>query len=162
MTENTEHLKREIEELERQIASHPFEGLFDRKRLDQLQDRLKKKRKELARLEIPDDDADEEIVPSHTHFDVPGFVADAEDAPDLGHAIPVNLDLDDELVHPAVRVPTPPMRPSPGAKVVAKAKPKAKPAAKPAKKSAPKAKAKPKPVAKKKAPKAKPKKKSKR
>ena len=160
MTENIERLKREIEELERQIASHPFEGLFDRKRLDQLQDRLKKKRKELARLAVVDEDVDEDIIPSHTHFDVPGFVADAEDAPDMGHAIPVSLDIDEEPEHLGAHVKPPTARPSSAVKVVAKAKPKAKPAAKPAKKSAPKVKAKP--AAKKKAPKAKPKKKSKR
>lgn len=47
MTDQSEQLKHEIEELERQIAAHPFEGLFDRKRADQLYHRLKKKRKEL-------------------------------------------------------------------------------------------------------------------
>ena len=162
MTENLERLKREIEELERQIASHPFEGLFDRKRLDQLQDRLKKKRKELARLAVADEDVDEDIIPTHTHFDVPGFAADAEETPDMGHAIPVSLDIDEEPEHPLAHVKPPVTRPSaPTGKVVAKPKPKAKPAAKPAKKSAPKA-TKGKPAAKKKAPKAKPKKKSKR
>ncbi len=160
MTENLERLKREIEELERQIASHPFEGLFDRKRLDQLQDRLKKKRKELARLAVAVDDIDEDIIPSHTHFDVPGFAADVEDTPDMGHAIPVSLDIDEEPEHAVARVTPPSARPSTGAKVAVKAKPKARPAAKPVKKSTPIAKAKP--AAKKKAPKAKPKKKSKR
>lgn len=47
MTDQIEQLKHEIEELERQIAAHPFGGLFDRKRADQLYHRLKKKRKEL-------------------------------------------------------------------------------------------------------------------
>ncbi len=51
MNENIERLKREIEELERQIAAHPFESLFDRKRSDQLYHKLKKKRKELAEAE---------------------------------------------------------------------------------------------------------------
>jgi hypothetical protein len=46
-----EKLRREIEELERQIASHPFEGLFDKKRSDQMYQKLRKKRKELARAE---------------------------------------------------------------------------------------------------------------
>ena len=51
MNEHVEQLKREIEELERQIAAHPFDGLFDRKRSDQLYHKLKKKRKELAEAE---------------------------------------------------------------------------------------------------------------
>lgn len=51
MTDHVEQLKREIAELERQIAAHPFESLFDKKRADQLYHRLKKKRKELERAE---------------------------------------------------------------------------------------------------------------
>jgi hypothetical protein len=51
MNEHVEQLKHEIEELERQIAAHPFDNLFDRKRSDQLYHKLKKKRKELAAAE---------------------------------------------------------------------------------------------------------------
>ena len=51
MNGHVEKLKREVEELERQIASHPFESLFDRKRADQLYHKLKKKRKELTEAE---------------------------------------------------------------------------------------------------------------
>jgi len=51
MDTNVERLRREIEELERQIAAHPFEGLFDKKRADQLYQKLKKKRRELERTE---------------------------------------------------------------------------------------------------------------
>lgn len=46
-----EKLRKEIEELESQIAAHPFEGLFDKKRSDQMYQKLKKKRRELAKLE---------------------------------------------------------------------------------------------------------------
>ena len=45
-----EKLLKEIEELERQIAAHPFGGLFDKKRSDQLYQKLRKKRKELANM----------------------------------------------------------------------------------------------------------------
>lgn len=47
-------LKKEIEELERQISANPFGGLFDRNRIDQLYRKLKKKKKELAALEKPE------------------------------------------------------------------------------------------------------------
>lgn len=46
-----EKLQREIEELERQIAAHPFEGLFNRKHADQLYHKLKKRRKQLAQMQ---------------------------------------------------------------------------------------------------------------
>ncbi len=42
-------LLKEIEELERQIEAHPFGSLFDKKRSDQLYQKLRKKRKELAK-----------------------------------------------------------------------------------------------------------------
>jgi len=51
MAADIEKLKKEIEELERQIKAHPFGGLFDRNRQEQLFRKLKKKRKELASLE---------------------------------------------------------------------------------------------------------------
>lgn len=44
-------LKKEIEELEKQLAASPFGGLFDKGRMDKLHKKLKKKRKELAVLE---------------------------------------------------------------------------------------------------------------
>jgi len=46
-----EKLRKEIEELENQIESHPFGSLFDKKRTDQLYQKLKKRRKELAKIE---------------------------------------------------------------------------------------------------------------
>jgi hypothetical protein len=51
MATDIEKLKKEIEELERQIEAHPFGGLLDRNRQEQLFRKLKKKRKELAGLE---------------------------------------------------------------------------------------------------------------
>jgi hypothetical protein len=53
MATDIEKLKKEIEELERQIEAHPFGGLLDRNRQEQLYRKLKKKRKELAVLEKP-------------------------------------------------------------------------------------------------------------
>lgn len=50
MQETIDKIKAEIEDLERQLA-RPFGGLFDKKQEDHLYHRLKKKRKELARLE---------------------------------------------------------------------------------------------------------------
>jgi len=46
-----EKLEKEIEELERQIGSNPFGGLFDRGRMDILYRKLKKKKKELTSLQ---------------------------------------------------------------------------------------------------------------
>lgn len=46
-----EKLVKEIEELERQISSNPFGGLFDRGRMDKLYRKLTKKKKELASLQ---------------------------------------------------------------------------------------------------------------
>jgi len=51
MNEIIEKLKKEIEDLEKQLEANPFGGLFARNRQDQLYHRLKKKRKELAELE---------------------------------------------------------------------------------------------------------------
>ena len=51
MTADIEKLKREIEDLEKQLEANPFGGLFNKDRLDQIYRKLKKKRKELARLE---------------------------------------------------------------------------------------------------------------
>jgi len=51
MAADIEKLKKEIDELERQIEAHPFGGLLDRSRQEQLLRKLKKKRKELASLE---------------------------------------------------------------------------------------------------------------
>jgi len=51
MTVIIEKLKKEIEDLEKQLEVHPFGGLFDRNRQDQLFRKLKKKRKELADVE---------------------------------------------------------------------------------------------------------------
>lgn len=50
MADQIEKLKHEIVELERQMA-RPFGGLLDRKQVDMTYKRLKKKRKELARLD---------------------------------------------------------------------------------------------------------------
>ncbi len=144
MAHDIEHLKREIDALEKQISSHPFEGLFDRKRLDQLQDKLRKKRKELARLEAGDEH--EETVPGLDHIEVPEFIAGIEETPDLGPDFPIGIEHDEM---PRKTVPTRPssaakpvLKPAakPVAKAVKKATPKSKPAAKP--------KAKPKPTAK--------------
>ena len=72
MDTNVERLRREIEELERQIAAHPFEGLFDKKRADQMYQKLKKKRRELEREEsavgaaVPDSSGELRPVMSET------------------------------------------------------------------------------------------------
>lgn len=79
MAHDIEHLKREIDALEKQISSHPFEGLFDRKRMDQLQDKLKKKRKELALL--VGNDEHEEIEHGVDHIEIPDFVGAIEETP---------------------------------------------------------------------------------
>jgi hypothetical protein len=50
-TNKIEKLKRDIEELERQIDANPFGGLFDKQRMERLRKKLKKRRKELATLE---------------------------------------------------------------------------------------------------------------
>ena len=134
MAHNIEHLRREIEELERQISSHPFEGLFDRKRLDQMHDKLKKKRKELSRLESGDDV--DEMEHSHHQIEIPEFVADVDAHPDLAD----HLDLDEEPVkrvapvRPAASVKSPIKVAAPPKKAVKKvvAKPKPKPKSKPA------------------------------
>ncbi len=44
-------LKKEIEDIEKQLAANPFGGLFDKARMEKLHKKLKKKRKELAVLE---------------------------------------------------------------------------------------------------------------
>lgn len=51
---NIEKLRKEVEDLERQLAGNPFGDLFDRTRVDQVRKKLKKKRKELAALEPAD------------------------------------------------------------------------------------------------------------
>ena len=91
MAHDIEHLKREIEELERQITSHPFEGLFDRKRLDQMQDKLKKKRKELTRLETGDGAESDDVS-------IPDMFAGVEVTSDMGPQMPVDLDIDERPV----------------------------------------------------------------
>ena len=53
MAETIEKLKKQIEELERQLEANPFGGLFNKDRLDQIYRKLKKKRKQLAELEKP-------------------------------------------------------------------------------------------------------------
>ncbi|MEW5702706.1 MAG: hypothetical protein AB1792_10820 [Candidatus Zixiibacteriota bacterium] len=79
MTDQIEQIKREIAELERQIAAHPFESLFDKKRADQLYHRLKKKRKELERAESG---ADADVGASLPLFEAtPAGQADASVAP---------------------------------------------------------------------------------
>lgn len=151
MAHDIERLKREIEELEKQIASHPFEGLFDRKRADQLQDKLKKKRKELARLQSGAEEID---LHEHgeEHADVHELIGSIEETPDLGPDFPLGIDADEP--HPRPRAPKPPAGAVPAAGMVAAkvspaAKPVAKKTAKPVKKAAakakPKAKPKPKP-----------------
>lgn len=140
MAHDIEHLKREIDALEKQISSHPFEGLFDRKRLDQLQDKLKKKRKELARLQAGDEH--EEIEPVTEHIEIPGLVAGIEETPDLGPDFPVALDeeVPRKKSQPAKHAAPIKAVAKTAAKVVKKVPPKPKPAAK----SKPKAKAAPK------------------
>lgn len=142
MAHTIEQLKREIEGLEKQLSTQHFGGLFDRKRIEQLEDKLKKKRKELARLQSGEDN--DELDAGSDHIEIPEFASALESTPDLGPDFPLDIDADE-----------PPMR-----KLPAKppAKPSAKPAATPAKsvaKAVKKTVAKPKPSAKAK-PKAKP------
>lgn len=139
MAHNIEHLKREIEALEKQLAAQHFGGLFDRKRIEQLEDKLKKKRKELARLQAGDEHDDLDVGPDH--IGIPEFAAAIEETPDLGPDFPIDIDADE-----------PPLRKN-AAKTVSK--PVAKPAAKTVTKAAKKVSTKSKPAAKPK-PKAKP------
>lgn len=133
MAHNIEHLKREIEALEKQLSAQHFGGLFDRKRIEQLEDKLKKKRKELARLQAGDEHDDLDV--GSDHIGIPEFAAAIEETPDLGPDFPVDIDADE-----------PPLR-KPVAKTVSKpvAKPAAKTVAKAAKKVATKSKPAPKP-----------------
>lgn len=163
MNENIERLKREIEELERQIAAHPFESLFDRKRSDQLYHKLKKKRKELAEAENlitgappelpfgePTDHEEAALVLTEFHEEdflavpppIPG-VSKTESFP------PPTPKVAATVVKPKVAVAkkvAPADRTKPAAKAKPRAGGKTKPAgkAKPSKSSAAKSKAKPK------------------
>lgn len=146
MAHDIERLKREIEELEKQIASHPFEGLFDRKRADQLQDKLKKKRKELARLQSGESDL-EEHEHGEDHPDVHEFIGSIEETPDLGPDFPMGIDADEPQPRP--KAAKPPVGAVPlAAKTVARVSPAAKPVAKKAAKAVKKTAAKAKPKAK--------------
>jgi hypothetical protein len=131
MAHDIEHLKREIDALEKQISSHPFEGLFDRKRMDQLQDKLKKKRKELARLEHGDEHDDLET--GADHIGIPEFIAPIEETPDLGPDFPLGIDAEDvprkkPIAGKHAAPPKPAVKPvaKVAAKVVKKVAPKAK------------------------------------
>lgn len=126
MVHDMEHLKREIESLEKQLAALRFGGLFDRKRVEQLEDKLRKKRKELTRVVAGDDDdldAD--------HIDIPEI--DASLVPDLEADFGAEIDHDE----PAAKSLAKPSKTAaksvakPAKKVVSKAKPVAKPKPKP-------------------------------
>lgn len=136
MAHNIEHLKREIEALEKQLSAQHFGGLFDRKRIEQLEDKLKKKRKELARLQAGDEHDDLDVGPDH--IGIPEFAAGIEDTPDLGPDFPIDIDADE----PPARKPASKPVSKTAAKVVAK--PVAKVAKKVVTKSKPAAKPKPK------------------
>jgi hypothetical protein len=146
MTHNIEHLKREIESLEKQLSAQHFGGLFDRKRIEQLEDKLKKKRKELARLQAGDEHDDLDVGPDH--IGIPEFVAAIEETPDLGPDFPVDIDADEpplrKQTSKTVTKPTAKPVTRPAAKPVAKAGKKIATKPKPAAKAKPKAKAAPK------------------
>ncbi len=151
MAHNIEDLKREIESLEKQLAGQHFGGLFDPKRIERLEDKLKKRRKELARLEAGDDD---DLDGGAEHIEIPGFHGAIVDAPGLVPDFPGDLDHDEpspkktttkspttlsgKVVGKAVAKPA--KKAAAKSKTAAKLKPKAKPAsnkksaAKPAKK----------------------------
>jgi len=116
MTDYIEKLRHEIEELEKQIAAHPFEGLYDRKRSDQLQHKLKKKRKELAQLEgnyVPP------TAPIVKNEPEPMAVAAPKPTPPVKRAVPK-----------AKPTPKPKAKPKPKPAAKSKAKPASKPKAK--------------------------------
>ena len=92
MAHDMGHLKREIESLEKQLAALRFGSLFDRKRVEQLEDKLKKKRKELARILAGDDD---DLDAGVDHIDIPEIAAVLVDAPDLDADFGAGLDHDE-------------------------------------------------------------------
>jgi len=92
MAHDVEHLKREIEALEKQLSGQHFGGLFDRKRFEQIEDKLKKKRKDLARLQATDEHDDLEV--GLDHVEIPEFIAGIEETPDMGPDFPLVLDAD--------------------------------------------------------------------
>jgi outer membrane biosynthesis protein TonB len=143
MAHDIEHLKREIESLEKQLAAQHFGGLFDRKRIEQLEDKLKKKRKELARLQAGDEHDDLDVGPDH--MAIPEFVGAIEETPDLGPDFPIDIDADELPIRkPGAKSPAKPVAKTATKPVVKTAK-KVAPKPKPAAKAKPKAKAKPAP-----------------
>ncbi len=138
MGHTIEQLKREIEGLEKQLSAQHFGGLFDRKRIEQLEDKLKKKRKELSRLQAGDDS--EEMEAGSEHIELPEFASALESTPDLGPDFPLDLDTDEPpLRKPAMKSSTKPSA-KPVAKAVTKSVKKITPKSKPAAKAKPKAK----------------------
>lgn len=145
MAHDMEHLKREIESLEKQLTALRFGGLFDRKRVEQLEDKLKKKRKELVRVLAGDDD---DLDGATDHIDIPEIAAVLVDAPDLDADFGAGLDHDEHTgksltrtakstakttikpVKKAASKPKPVAKPKPKSKPVAKKKATAKPAKK--------------------------------
>lgn len=93
MAHTTDHLKREIEALEQQLSAQQFGGIVDRKRRDQLEDKLRKKRKELARILSAEDSDD--LDAADPHVDIPGLISGIESTPDMGPDFPLDLDVDD-------------------------------------------------------------------
>ncbi len=138
MAHDMKHLKQEIESLEKQLSTLRFGGLFDRKRVEQLEDKLRKKRKELARIVGGDDDD----LDSADHIDIPEIDVAIVEAPDLDADFGVGPDHDEPIDKSKTAKASKPATKT-AAKPVKKVASKPKPAAKP--------KAKPKPVAKKKA-----------
>ena len=150
MVHDMEHLKREIESLEKQLSALRFGSLFDRKRVEQLEDKLKKKRKELTRVLAGDDD---ELDGAADHIDIPEIAAVLVDVPELDADFGAGLDHDEvrgmkptgratlKLVKLAAKTATKTAKKAVGkSKSAAKPRPKPKPApkkkaaAKPAKK----------------------------
>jgi septum formation inhibitor MinC len=137
MAHDMGHLKREIESLEKQLAELRFGSLFDRKRVDQLEDKLKKKRKEMARIIAGDDD---DLDVAADHIDIPEIDVALVDAPDLDADFGAGLDHDEPtgMKHAAKSAGKPARSAAKAAtKTVKKAASKPKPMTKPKAKSKP-------------------------
>jgi outer membrane biosynthesis protein TonB len=132
MAHDMKHLKQEIESLEKQLSTLRFGGLFDRKRVEQLEDKLRKKRKELALIVAGDDDD----LDGADHIDIPEIDVALVEAPDLDADFGVGPDQDEPIgkskasatksSKPAAKTAAKPVK-----KVASKPKPAAKPQAKP-------------------------------
>lgn len=96
MAHTVDHLKREIEALENQLSAQQFGGIVDRKRRDQLEDKLRKKRKELARILAAEEN--EDLDAAEPHVEIPEFIPGIESTPDMGPDFPLDLDVDDAPV----------------------------------------------------------------